>query len=76
MLGDFNVHWDPQDDTDTRCPFEILRSTNLIQHVQRRTHRQGHILDLVITREGDDLVIGVSVSSMLSDHFLINIKFL
>ena len=40
--------------------------------MQRRTHRQGHILDLVITREGDDLVSDVSVSSMLSDHFVIN----
>ena len=36
------------------------------------THRQGHILDLVITGEGDELVNDVSMSSMLSDHFAIN----
>ena len=54
------------------CQSEILRSANLIQHVQSRTHRQGHILDLINTREGDDLVRGESVSSMLADHFLVN----
>ena len=41
-------------------------NTNLIQLVEKRTHRQGHIQD-----ESDDLVMGVSVSSM-SDHFLVN----
>ena len=47
---------------------------NLRQHVQERTHRHGHILDLVISRDDDNLVKGVSVSSMLSDHSLVNIN--
>ena len=34
----------------------------------------GHILDRVISRHYDHLIKGVSVSSMLSDHFLININ--
>ena len=34
----------------------------------------GHILDLVINREGDGLVSVASVSCMLSDHFVINTK--
>jgi len=34
------------------------------------THRHGHILDLVISRDDDNLIKGVS--SMLSDHFLVN----
>ena len=72
ILGNFNVHWDFEEDTDIKCLSEILRSANLIQHVQRRTQRQGHILDIVIIREGDDLVLGVSVSFTLSDHFLVN----
>ena len=37
---------------DTKCLFEVLRCT----------HRQGHMLDLVITCEDDDLVRGVSIS--------------
>ena len=43
-------------------------------HSFTNTHRQCHILDLVITCENDDLVWDVSVSSMLSDHFLVNIQ--
>ena len=66
ILGDFNVHH------ETRCLSENLMSANLIHHVQRRNHGKGLILDIVINREGYDLVSGVSVSSMLSDHFLIN----
>ena len=47
-------------------------SFNLIRYVHKSTHSQCHILDLVITCEGDDLVSGVSLPSTLSDHFLIN----
>ena len=59
---------------ETRLRFQILRSANLRQQVQERTERHGHMLDLVISRDDDNLVKGVSVSSMLSDHFLININ--
>ena len=51
------------EDTDTKC-------LNLIQHVQNCTHRQGHIPDLVITCEADDLVWVVSILSMTSEHFV------
>ena len=52
---------------------DILRSASLTEHVQERTHKHGHILDLVITWDVGNLVKGVSVSTMLSDHFLIDI---
>ena len=42
--------------------------------MQKCTHRQGYILDLVISHEDDDLVRDVSVSSMLSDQFFVNIE--
>ena len=58
---------------DTKHLSDILRSASLTQHVQERTHKHGHILDLVITRDVGNLVKGVSVSTMLSDHFLIDI---
>jgi len=45
---------------------------NLVQHMQERTHIHRHISDIVISRGDDNLIRGVSVSSMLSDHFLIN----
>ena len=55
ILGDFRVHWDSHEDTDTKCLSEILRSANLTQHAQKGTHRQSHIVDF-ITGEGDHLV--------------------
>ena len=41
--------------------------------MQEETHIHGHILHLVISRDYDNLIKGVSVPSMLSDHLLINI---
>ena len=56
-LADFNVQLDSQQDTDTKCLSEIFRSANLIQHVQRRTHKQDHILDLLVTLLGGGLYV-------------------
>jgi len=72
ILGDFNIHWDCQRNTDIKQLADILRSANLRQHVQERTHIHGHILDIVISCNDENLIKGVSVSPMLSDHFLIN----
>ena len=61
ILGDFNIHWDSQVNADTKHLSDILRSASLTQHVQERTHKHGHILDLVITQDVGSLVKGVSV---------------
>ena len=74
ILGDFNIHWDCQRNADTKQLADVLRSANLRQHVKERTHRHGHILDIAISRDDDNLIKCVSVYSMLSDHFLININ--
>ena len=50
----------------------VKHSYNLRQHVQERTHRHDHILDLFISRDDDNLI--KSVSSMLSDDFPVNIN--
>ena len=72
ILGDFNIHWECQRNADTKQPADILKSVNLRQHVPKRTNIHGHILDLDISRDDDNLI--KSVSSMLSDHFLIKIN--
>ena len=64
ILEDISVHWNSQEDRDTKFLPKILRSANLIQH--------DHILDLVITREGGNLVRGVSVSSSMPVQVFIN----
>ena len=73
ILGDFNIHWDCERNADTKQLADILRSANFTQYVHERKHRYGRILDLVISHDDDNLTKGVSVSSMLSDHFFINI---
>jgi len=73
ILGDLNVYWDCQRNADNKQLADIFRSANLRQQNLERTHRHGHISDLVISRDYDNLIKGVSVSSMLSDHFLVNV---
>ena len=73
ILGDFNIHWDCPHEPDTKHLMDILHSANMVQHVQEPTHRLGHIIDLVASRQDDPLVKQVSVSSMISDHAIISI---
>ena len=74
ILDDFNIHWDCQTNADTKQLADILRSANFRQQVQERIHRHGHILDRVVCRDDDNCIKDVSMTSMLSDHFLININ--
>ena len=57
-------------------PTIYLTSANLTQHVQERTHIHGHVLDLVISLEDDSFVKEVSVTSMLTDHVLLTLKYI
>jgi len=74
IFGDFNIHKHCQRIADTKQLADILKCAILRQHVQERTHRNGRMLDLFISRDDDNLIKSVSASSMLSDHFLININ--
>ena len=43
------------------------------QHVCSPTHRAGHTLDLLITRDDDQLVTSVSIhEAAFSDNFVVN----
>ena len=57
MTGDLNI--DVNDTIDpSACEFlDLLVSMDLKQHVKGSTHEGGHSLDLVITREHDDVII-------------------
>ena len=66
ITGDFNIHVNNTNDSDA-CKFlDLLASLGLKQHVIGPIHEGGHTLDLVITRQYDQVpfVLG-SVS-----HFL------
>lgn len=51
IVGDLNFHLDNTNDTDARHFISLLDVHGLSQHVNGSTHRAGHTLDVVITRD-------------------------
>jgi hypothetical protein len=73
ILGDFNFHWDDQQNRNTRLLTSLFDSSDLRQHVFLPTHRAGHILDWIVSRSDSlKFVQSVTVEDLLlSDHFLV-----
>ena len=73
ITGDFNLHVDNSLDKSAQDFLALIDSFNLKQYVCSPTHRAGHILDLLITRDDDQLVTSVSIhDAAFSDHFVVN----
>ena len=71
IVGDFNLHVDSQNNAGRRFT-GLLHSFNLQQHVNVSTHKNGHTLDLVITREDQTFINNLLVfDPALSDHYVI-----
>ena len=69
FIGDFNFHVDDPNDYQAKRFTELLRSFDLKQHVNGITHKDGHTLDLVITRSDDSLIRKLSIRDpAISDH--------
>ena len=71
LTGDFNVNVDDNDDRDALTFLNILDIYNLEKHVRGPTHKDGHTLDLLITRTDCRLVNTPTIDSSLqcsSDH--------
>lgn len=72
IAGDFNFHMDLMHSKDAETFNELLETFGLSQHVLVPTHIFGHILDLIITRSTNDLILGpINATFRLSDHFLV-----
>ena len=76
LARDFNVHVDIPSDSEAILFNDILTTFNLQQHVKGPTHRCGHTLDLVITRERDNNILSQTkvFSAASSDHSYISCK--
>ena len=69
ISGDFNFHMDVSGDVYSAKFADLLELMCLTQHVRSPTHIQGHILDLVITRNSDNIIQGRPTSDRyISDH--------
>lgn len=72
LNGDFNYHMDSLASPEVARFADVIDSANLVQHVKSPTHQKGHILDLVISRQSEDIVSSVSISRDLpSDHYAV-----
>ena len=85
ITGDINIHLDVSTNSHTRQFEEILESCSLHQYINVPTHYKGHTLDILVSRDTNDLICNVDVvdiglcdndGNLINDHFAItcNIK--
>ena len=76
MVGDFNIHIDNPGNPTANKFQSLLNSFGLCQHVYGATHLDGHTLDLVITRDSENVITSCKVSELICDHFAVksNVK--
>ena len=66
---DFNINVDNTEDTDAIKLIDLLESYGLQQHVTSPTNKKDHILDLIITRQSDQLLGNTPrINRYISDH--------
>lgn len=68
ILGDFNFHIESKSDRAALAFIGLMDSFGFNQNVNASTHIKGHTLDLILSRDADNLVSGAMVSSLISDH--------
>ena len=74
-LGDFNIHMDDLEDTDSCLLHDTINAFNLKQQVNLPTHNLGHIIDLIITENSEEYgVEKIIPGPHLSDHQFITIQ--
>ena len=75
IVGDFNIHCDVTLNADTLKFRDLSKEYVLIQHISESTHKCGHTLDLVITRNQSDVNNLNIADPLLSDHSMISFSF-
>ena len=72
IVGDINLHFDEPNDRYVKKMIDILSARNLIQIVNKPTHRNGHIIDWIIVDAQNTKLFNVNVlDKALSDHFVV-----
>ncbi|ELU06176.1 hypothetical protein CAPTEDRAFT_191015 [Capitella teleta] len=73
ICGDFNLHWNCQNDSHVETFRNLLDTLDMSQHTNKPTHQICNTLDLLITiRDASERVRNVHVDDVaISDHSLI-----
>ena len=70
LVGDMKIHFDNPLQSLTKQTLTTLRLYNLVQVINKPTHRCGHIIDWVIVRPDDDIHKKSTVTHSLEyDHY-------
>jgi hypothetical protein len=72
ITGDFNFHMESPTCLAAKTFQEAIDTAGFTQHVTAPTHTSGHMLDLIMSRESDNVVKSTIVSSLISDHHAIH----
>jgi len=73
LLGDFNIHHDQPSKSEVKRAITIMDSLNFTQIVHGPTHRDGHTLDWIVTKENDSIIVPHTITKLnVSDHFYID----
>ena len=71
LSGDINFHLET-DDHYSKLIKDLFNNFNLVQHVDFPTHREGHTLDLVLTRNSIPKITNLMSNNVhLSDHYIL-----
>ena len=75
MVGDFNMHVEDESDFYGMEFCDVLSSFGLVNHVTVPTHELGHTLDLIITRNNNEIALTLPRAGyFISDHCFISTK--
>ena len=62
IVGDFNINWLENNDSERRNLFHMLETFGLVQRIDFPTYQNGHLLDYVITRRDSDFASNFSIA--------------
>ena len=72
IFGDFNFHFEKTNDNSVNCFKRLLTEHDFSQSINVSTHKDGHTLDLLLSRTPETASITPTVSDLcLSDHFVV-----
>ena len=74
-MGDFNFHFEKLENNNSRKLHNIMYIFNLTQSVTEPTHNLGHLLDLVLSKQSDNILLSTKLHHGLTfDHTAILCK--
>ena len=75
LVGGFNFHFENVENNNSRKLHDIVDMFNLTQSVSEPTHNQGHLLNLVFSKQSDNILISTKLHhGLTSDHTAILCK--